>query len=264
MGRWFYRLRVALLLAVLGIVVLYAWHDRATRRARNEWQRTLDVALVVLTAAGVDQAAVAALGRRVPDLARRLTAELARYRPEAPRPFAFTLYGPVPLVSEPPVPGAESLTEAARYAWRLHEFTRDTDRRAGVPSRGFDSRLYLLVTPPSEHALVEGMSEHGGRVGLARIELDAESVDVALFVAAHELFHTLGALDHYGPDGRSLVPDGLAEPDLVPQYPQRLAEIMSRNRPVSATTEERLTTLEELGVGPATAREVGWLAQTAK
>jgi hypothetical protein len=150
------------------------------------------------------------------------------------------------------------LVDAARYAWRLYRFARDIDRRASVPSRGFDSRIYLLLTPPSDRALVEGMSEHGGRVGYARAELDSESVDIALFVAAHELLHTLGALDHYGPDGRALVPDGLAEPALEPRYPQRFAEIMARERPLSETSEARLVSLDELGVGPATAREIGW------
>ena len=127
-----------------------------------------------------------------------------------------------------------------------------------MPSRGFDARLYLVVKPPSDQALVEGMSEHGGRVGIARAELDHDTVDLALFVAAHELFHTLGAEDHYGADGRVRLPDGLAEPELVPLFPQRRAELMARNRPVSATAEERPSTLDELGVGPATAREVGW------
>jgi hypothetical protein len=103
------------------------------------------------------------------------------------------------------------------------------------------------------------MSEHGGRVGIARAELDHDTVDLSLFVAAHELFHTLGADDHYDADGRVRLPDGLAEPELVPLFPQRRAEIMARNRPVSATTEERPISLDELGVGPATAREIGWL-----
>src|SRR5689334_21542468 len=102
MGRWFYRVRVAVLIAVLGIVVLYAWHDWASRRARNAWQRPLDVALIVLTAPGVDQSAVEELRRRVPELSPRLALELARYRPGAPRPFAFAVYGPTPLVARPP------------------------------------------------------------------------------------------------------------------------------------------------------------------
>jgi hypothetical protein len=258
MRGWFFKLRVALLLSVLFVLGLYAWHDRSTRRARNEWKRTLDVAFVIVTTPGVDPVAAQELRRHVPDLQRRLAQELERYRPSAPRPFDIAVYGPTPLTGPPPEPG-EGLVDAARYAWRLHRFSRDLDRRAGVPSRGFDSRIYLLLTPPSDRALVEGMSEHGGRVGYARAELDSESVDIALFVASHELFHTLGALDHYGPDGRVLIPDGLAEPALEPRYPQRFAEIMARERPLSETSEARLVSLDELGVGPATAREIGWV-----
>jgi hypothetical protein len=56
-----------------------------------------------------------------------------------------------------------------------------------------------------------------------------------------------------------LVPDGLAEPALEPRYPQRFAEIMARERPLSETSEARLVSLDELGVGPATAREIGWV-----
>ena len=43
--------------------------------------------------------------------------------------------------------------------------------------------------------------------------------DFALFVAAHELFHTLGATDKYDASGAALVPSGLAEPDLNPLVP---------------------------------------------
>ena len=251
-------LRIGVLLAVLAAVVVYAVHDVRSRRARNEWQRTLDVALVVVTEPGVDAGAAAELRSRTPELAQRLREELSRYRPAAPAPFAFVVYGPVPLGHALPALGGDGLVDAARYAWELRGFTHDVDERAAVPWRGFDARLYLVVRPPTDQALVEGMSEHGGRVGIARAELDHETVDVALFVAAHELFHTLGAEDHYGPDGRARLPDGLAEPGLVPLFPQQRAEIMARNRPVSATVEERPRALDELGVGPSTAREVGW------
>lgn len=253
--------RVALLLALLVAVVVYAVHDVLSRRARNAWDHTLDVALVIVTEPNVDVSATAELRRRAPDLARTLSEELRRYRPSAPPPFGFVFYGPVPL--EHPLPAApeDGMVAAARYTWDLRSFTADVDARAGVPSRGFDSRIYLVVRPPSERAVVEGLSQHGGRVGVARAELDHETVDLALFVAAHELFHTLGADDHYGADGRVLLPDGLAEPDLVPTFPQRRAEIMARNRPTSATSEERPDSLAELGVGPRTAREIGWLSR---
>jgi hypothetical protein len=249
--------RVTLLLGVLALVALYAAHDVWSRRDRNGWRRTLDVAFVLVTQPGVDAGAVDALRRRAPDLAARLAGELRRYRPNAPPPFAFTLYGPTPCAEPLPEPG-DGVVGAARYAYALHRFTSDIDGRAGVPTRGFDARLYLVLGPPSDRAVVEGASEQGGRVGLARAELDADTVDLALFVAAHELFHTLGAADHYGPDGRVLVPDGLAEPDRAPPFPQAFAEIMARNRPLSPTSEVRPESLDELAVGPSTAREVGW------
>lgn len=251
-------LRVSLLLVLLVAVVVYAAHDVLSRRARNEWKRTLDVAFVVVTEPGVDAGATAELRVRLPELSRRLAAELQRYRPSAPAPFAFVAYGPVPLGRPVPTLSDEGLTAAARYAWDLHGFTHELDERAAVPTRGFDMRVYLVVSPPTKQALVEGASEHGGRVAIARAELDHETVDVALIVAAHELFHTVGADEHYGADGRALVPDGLAEPELQPLFPQRRVEIMARNRPVSADKELRPKTLDELAVGPSTAREIGW------
>ena len=254
-------LRVSLLLAVLVAVIVYAAHDVLSRRARNEWQRTLDVAFVVVTEPGVDAGATAELRLRLPELSQRLAAELHRYRPGAPAPFAFVAYGPVPLGRPVPALSGEGLAAVARYAWDLRGFTHDLDARGGVPARGFDMRVYLVVSPPTQQALVEGASEHGGRIAIARAELEHETVDLALIVAAHELFHTVGADDHYGADGRALVPDGLAEPDLAPLFPQRRVEIMARNRPVSADKEERPKTLDELGVGPSTAREIGWAAR---
>ncbi len=251
--------RVALLLAVLVAVVVYAVRDIRSRSARNDWHQTLSVALVVVTEPGVDASAVTELRARAPELGRRLTEELRRYRPAAPAPFGFVMYGPTPLGKPLPAPRGEGFVDSARYGWDLHGFTSDIDARAGVPSRGFDARVYLVVQPPTERALVEGMSEHGGRVGIARAELEHETIDLSLFVAAHELFHTLGADDHYGPDGNALIPSGLAEPERSPVFPQPRVEIMARNRPISEGVEERLKTLDELGVGPSTAREIGWL-----
>lgn len=106
--------------------------------------------------------------------------------------------------------------------------------------------------------MVEGESEEGGRVGVVDVELDDSMADFALFVATHELFHTLGATDKYDEAGRTLLPAGLAEPSRVPLLPQAYAEVMARNRPVGPGLEVPPESLDELAVGPATAREIGW------
>jgi hypothetical protein len=129
-----------------------------------------------------------------------------------------------------------------------------------VPTRGFDARPYLVVRPPAnaQQSLVEGDGEQGGRVGVAKVELADDMIDFVLFVATHELFHNLGATDKYGDSGHTLVPAGLAEPERSPTFPQRMAEVMARNRPLGDDNEVPPTSLAQLGVGPITAAEVGW------
>jgi hypothetical protein len=251
---------VAVLLATLAIVALYAWHDVAERRARNEFKHTLSVALVIVNDGAVDAQALDALRARVPALERRLALEFQRYRPEGPEPFGFVVFGPVPEGTPPPASAGEGFAGMVRHALELWRFTRDVDARAFVPRRGFDARLYLVARPPADarRTFVEGASEQGGRIGVALVELDASMADFALFVAAHELLHTLGATDKYDSGGRSRIPEGLAEPTLVPRFPQRFAEVMAENRPIDATHEEPPTSLDQLRVGPLTAAEIGW------
>jgi hypothetical protein len=255
--KWF-AIRVTLLLAVLVVVALYAWRDVTRRKARNDWKRTLDVAIVLVRDGAVSEPALGALRSETRSLEAALERENARYRRDSLRPFAFVAFGPVPLGRTVPEAQNDGLVAAAKYAWQLSRFTSDIDTRAGVPSRGFDARIYVVVRAPSGRGLVEGASEHGGRVGVALSELDESTVGLTAFVAAHELFHTLGATDRYGPDGRTSIPDGLAEPDRQPVFPQDYAELMARNRPLDASREVPPSSLDELRVGEKTAAEVGW------
>jgi hypothetical protein len=255
--KWFI-VRVTLLGAVLVIVTLYAWRDRARRKERTEWKRTLDVALVVVCDGSVSVDATRALLTRTRELEATLAVQFGRYRSAPSRPFSFVAFGPTDLQEPLPATPGDGFIAAAKYAWELRSFTNDVDARAGVPSRGFDARIYLVARPPSDRGFVEGMSEHGGRVGVALAELDDSTVDLSLFVAAHELFHTLGANDRYDANGRTLFPDGFAEPDKSPPVPQRYAELMARNRPLDAEREVPPSSLGELWVGTKTATEVGW------
>lgn len=257
--RAFFGVRVGFLLGVLVAVAIYAWKDVRDRQERNEFSRSLDVALVLVSDGELHPADVQQLKSRVPALSERLSAAFHDYRGSELAPFSFSVYGPVPLEEPLPVP-ADGLAAAVRYAYQLHRFTSDVDERAAVPSRGFDSRIYLVLRPPSAHGIVEGMSEQGGRVGIALAELDESTADLSLFVTAHELFHTLGATDKYDASGRAIYPHGLAEPGRIPPFPQRYVEVMARNRPVAIGREVRPESLDELWVGRKTAQEIGWIS----
>ncbi|MBX3264064.1 MAG: hypothetical protein KF782_30615 [Labilithrix sp.] len=263
-SRRFFHVRVALLSFVLFVVVLIAARDVRSRRARTDWDRSLDVAIVLVEAPGaapVSDAAVQALRERAPALEARLAEEMARHgRTAAPRPFRFRVFGPIAGIPACPAPAGDGVVDLARQALAMRAWLGEVDPRAGVEPDHFDARVYVAVRSPEREtsANVEGRSEQGGRIGFVDVELDETMADLTLFVIAHELMHTLGAEDSYDASGRARVPAGLVEPDLQPLYPQRFAEVMARNRPLSPTSEVPPETLDELGVGDVTARAIGW------
>lgn len=259
----FFKVRVALLLAILAGVLLYAWRDVRSRSLRNDWTRTLDVA-VVLVGADLDPSLAASLRDRAAVLEDVLADELARRNPGAPRPFDVEVHE-APVVLAPPVLGSgddgePGVLDAARHAWDLHRFTSALDDAARLDRR-YDTRIYVLARPPSgaRRRDIEGIGEQGGRVGVIEVELDDTMIDFALFVAAHELMHTLGASDRYDAAGEPLVPDGLAEPDRHPPFPQVATEVMARHRAIAPGRSVPPDGLDELVVGDVTAREIGWL-----
>jgi hypothetical protein len=260
-----FRIRLAVLMGLLGITVLWALNDVHSRRARTEWERPVSVAVALVQAGPVDQASLNALRGRFFALEERLTAEYHRYGGRLQQPITFTVYGPVTVDRPAPADPDASLPSLARHAYEMWRWTHAVDEGAALSPRAFDSRIYLVARAPQDQGRewVEGSSELGGRVGLARIELDMSSVDLALFVVTHEFFHTLGASDKYDATGRALLPGGLVEPDRVPLYPQRFAEVMARNRVLAPGVERPPESVAELGVGIATAREIGWAAPLA-
>lgn len=174
----------------------------------------------------------------------------------------MTIFGPVSVDRPPPVDPDGTITSLARHAYAQWRWTRAVDRGSKLETSRFDSRIYVVVRAPSDSARswVEGSSEQGGRVGVARIELARSNLGLALFVVTHEFFHTLGATDKYDEQGRARVPEGLVEPDRVPLYPQRFAEVMTRNVVLTPGHERPPESLAELGIGDETAREIGWLS----
>lgn len=256
--RAFRNARIGVLLGVLAIVLLYAWHDVHARRERIKWTRTLNVALVLLRRGPVDQHAIAELRTRSGVLASQLDKQMHRYR-QGPPPFDFTVAGPVDISTPPPSPDGTGLVALAEHQYRLWRYLSHVDDEAGVDPDAFDSRVYLVVEPPhGRRQMIEGEGEEGGRIGVVTVDLGDNMVDFALFVATHELFHTLGATDKYDSTGHALVPQGLGDPDQVPLYPQRSAEVMARNVVLAPGHERPPDTLAELAVGRWTAREIGW------
>lgn len=252
-----------MLLTVLVLIGLWGYDDFQSRHARTQWDRTLSVAVVLVTTDPVEPAAVQKLEARLGELEELLAREFWRYR-AGPRPFRLVLHGTAQASSPPELP--ERTWQLPSHLLRQWSYLSAIDAQVGLDPEPYDSRIYVVARPPASESVqfVEGYSQQGGRVGIVEVELNEEMVDLVLSVAAHELFHTLGAEDKYDDAGRTLIPGGLAEPERSPQLPQRYVEVMARNRPVSESRELVLEHLDDLRVGPLTAAEIGWTSLTAR
>lgn len=260
--RRFRRARIAVLLLVLAGVAMWASWTTIRRDLRNRWERPLDVAVVLLRQGDVESEAIAELREELPRLERLFASEFARYHPgRTLAPVVFTAAGPVDIEQSPPNPPEDGkLLSRAAHAWTLGRYFDEIHQRAGISRSGFDARIYVVLRPPTGPLLrfVEGLGAKDGDVGIVRADLERTSIDLTLLAIGHELLHCLGATDKYDEAGRAIEPDGLVEPELRPRHPQRFAEIMVGELPLTPFTGRVPGSLEEVRVGPATAAEIGW------
>lgn len=256
----FFRLRVSLLLAILGVVALRGGTDWYERRVRTSWHRPLSVALVLVERDVIEPSTLALINDRARELEQRLTREYRRHAGDRDfAPVSFVVTTAVKIDQSPPSMREQTVLGLVSGTYDRWRWTRDIDALAGVDPSAFDARVYLVMKQAGpDLAFVEGDSEFGGRVAVAQVDIAPEMVDLSLFVVAHELMHTLGASDKYDAEGRTVYPSGFAEPTRFPLYPQPGAEVMARNVPVAARSERPPNTLDELFVGETTAREIGW------
>jgi hypothetical protein len=133
-------------------------------------------------------------------------------------------------------------------------------RASGHVNEPEDIRMFVLyhdpaLTPQVPHSLGLTKGLIGVVYAFATPEMDGEN-DV---VIAHELLHTVGASDKYLPGTDApRFPDGYGDPNQVPLYPQRYAEIMAGRRMLSADRWQQAASLDEVLVGTATALEIRW------
>ena len=248
-------------MGILSLVSFWGIYDHSRRQARLEWTRPLDVAIVLTQQQPIKPSTIRAFRNRIPLLEQQLKREFSRYRDAGMPPIRFFVYGPI-TAPPPPAPMTDNgLLDRVVDGVARRVYAERINRIAETPLIGFDSRIYLELHPPSDASFrfVEGFSEQGGRHGFVSVQLDGEMIDFALFVAVHELFHTLGATDKYDDSGRTMLPFGLADPTQQPQFPQLRADVMAHGRPVAPGVDDLPDSLDELGVGPSTARELRWL-----
>jgi hypothetical protein len=257
------RIRLLFLLGALAVTAAWGAGTLQRRHARREWARPIDVRVVLLSR---DGSGSPGLWRRgLDDLSSRLDADMRRWRGPGPAPFRIELVGPVHWGGAfPQRPPTDDLLDRLWGAVDVYRAVLSIERAAGAGSAP-DVSVYVLSEDGDDgwSAFAEGMGALNGDVAFVRAS-SGRALVVPLEVIGHELLHTVGATDKYDLDGHSRAPEGLADPDLVPRYPQSQAEWMAGEVPLGPTAGRPPLDLAEMAVGPATAREIGWTQGEAR
>jgi hypothetical protein len=249
-------MRLALLVMVLVFVALGAWLDR---RRSTAWDRTLRVTVYPVSVDTTSPGCVAGVtAADFDDAANFLRRQAQTYRVALDEPVAFTVSHAAR--EAPPALSAAPGPLAIAY-WSLR--TRWWARRVAFddPLPKPDVQVFAMYhADESRRAAPDSTGLSKGLIVVAHLFCGPDAVAGNAMVVTHELLHTLGATDKYDrATDQPLDPDGLGSPAQSPLYPQRTGEIMAGRIAVSARDALIPESLRDMVVGPATAREIGWL-----
>lgn len=250
-------LRIGILLFVLLVVAQTAWIARART---TDWKEPLRVVVYPINA-DASAAADGYLARLKPDAFE----PLAAYMREQAGNHGLSLRAPVeiylaPTVTSAPPEAPRERTMASAVLWSLHLrfWAWRHDGYSGPKAHVRVFVKYFAPTPGTTLAHSIGLRE--GLIGVVNAFASSEMTGANQVVIAHELLHTFGALDKYDPaTSLPVFPDGYAEPNANPLYPQNKAEIMAGRVPVSQRSAEMPASLDETMIGARTAREINWV-----
>ena len=252
--------RILILLLVLLGVALSTWQDRYRS---TRWRQPLYVAIYPIAAddSTVTSRYLAALdAARFEPIHLFFEREAERYRLGESEPIKIRLR--TPLQDQPPLRAPSAgIFATALWSLRLRYWAW---RASGHVKEPEDIRIFVLyhdpaLTPVVPHSL--GLTK--GLIGVVYAFAAPEMNGANDVVIAHELLHTLGASDKYAPGNDApRFPDGYGDPNQVPLYPQRTAELMAGRRMLKANQWQQAESLDEVVIGPASAFEIRWPVTT--
>ena len=250
----FRRIRIILLLGVLAAALGLTWMEQTLVRG---WRAPLDVVVFPING---DGSAVAADYIRsleagdFDDIRAFIERETARYGVRQTPAMRLTLAPE--LKRQPPAP-PEAGNVLATIGWSL-KLRWWAYRQTGQwrPQIG-RIRLYVLYHAPRDNTpLAHSLGLQKGLIGVVHAFADAKQTDQNNIVIAHELLHTLGATDKYGPDGRPVYPQGYADPSLPESMPRRQAEIMAGRYVAASGRVVMPPSLDQCVIEARTAHEI--------
>jgi hypothetical protein len=250
-------IRIGILLMVLAVVASNAWIEQ---RRVVTWRDSLYVGIFPVAAdeQPATRAYVGSLRREAfQALEPFFSREARRYGLPLERPFRIELYPP-PAAAPPPAPTEARALATLWWSLRMRWYAWRSGSVAGRPAPHV--RLFVLFHDPAwSPALPHSAGLRKGQIGLVHAFASEAMSGANSIVIAHEVLHTVGATDKYDAvTNAPLYPQGFADPERRPRYPQQRAEIMAGRRALSEGELEMPDALDDCVIGAATAAEIGW------
>ncbi len=251
-------LRVAFLLYVL-LFVAAAQYFTSTRS--RHWDNTLWVAVYPVNgdgAAATQQYLDKLSPTEFTGLDRFFGEQAQRYGLRIERPFRFDLR-PQHRHELPELAPAPSMLGIMAWSLRMRWQTLLAEWQADGPSA--DIVMFAVFFEAQDGAALDRSTAlRKGMIAVANVFASSSARGSNRVVMAHELLHTLGATDKYDlATTLPRFPEGYAAPDAQPLFPQTEAELMAGRVPISRDRAEIPTSLADVVIGAATAREIGWI-----
>lgn len=256
-GKFFRIVRIFILLAVL---IGVAMGTVAIKLRSTSWNESLWLIIYPVNGDGSETSAkyINSLERETFEtIEEYMSAEAKNYDLAQTKPITVKM---APVVDKLPPEPPQSMNVLAImwYSLKLRYWAFMADSYDG-PAK--DIRMFVLYYDPARYEeLDESMGLQKGMIGVARAFASWKMESTNNMVITHELLHTVGATDKYEREtGQPIFPEGYAEPDKDPLYPQEDAEIMAGRIPMSESTAKMPKSLWHTIIGPGTAREINWI-----
>ena len=255
---FFRTLRITVLLYILAMVALGTW---LSQRRSTDWDASLWVDVYAI--AGDAGESTARYLERLDDqsfasVEAFFSREAKRYGLVLERPVRVELAG---ILRElPPRPPAQANPwQAMRWSLNMRYWAYSATRAIDRPTP--DIQVFVIYHDSSQEVVLDrSVALRKGLIGVVNGFASRNMAQKNNFIIAHELLHTLGASDKYElTDNQPIAPDGLADPDIDPLYPQSQAEIMGGRIALAPDRADMPAGLRQTVVGAATAREINWL-----
>lgn len=247
--------RIFLLLLVLLFVAIDAWviKERTTAWESSRW-------LVIYPVNGdgsqATEAFIAQLEENVFEpIISFFDEEAGRYGINLDKPIEVKLAPKIDL-KPPAIPTNGGPLDIIWWSLKLRYWSWKHDNFDGPA----DLQLFVqFYDPDKTKRLAHSTGLEKGLVGIVNAFAAKDYLDQNNVVIAHEALHLFGATDKYDlTSNQPYYPQGFAEPEQMPLFPQQYAELMGGRIPISKAEAVMPSSLDEVLIGSATALEINW------